>query len=226
VSHTGQGSPAPRPRALDLFCGAGGAAMGLHRAGFDVVGVDIKPQPRYPFPFIRGDALKPPVRLADFDLVWASPPCQHASSAAHRMRQLGKVYPNLIEPTRRMLDGCGRPYVIENVPQAAVRPDIALEGPMFGLRLLRRRHFELSGFFALALSRLRPHPDGVVCVVGHGRPSGMRRGPRRPTNSAAECRAAMGIDWMSRDELTQAIPPAYSEWIGRYALIALGRVAA
>jgi DNA (cytosine-5)-methyltransferase 1 len=206
-----------RPRALDLFCGAGGASMGLHRAGFDLTGVDAKSQPRYPFTFHQADALKFP--LEGFDFVWASPPCQRFSSAAEYSRQQGTDYPDLIAQVRARLKACGAPWVIENVPQAPVRCDVALDGTMFGLRLVRRRHFELGGFFALAPCRQRPHPDGVMCVVGHGRPSGMR--PDGPRNTAAECREAMGIDWMDRATLTQAIPPAYSELIGRSALAAL-----
>jgi DNA (cytosine-5)-methyltransferase 1 len=192
--------------------------MGLHRAGFDVVGIDHRRQPRYPFTFIQANALRPPVQLDRFDLIWASPPCQRYSSAAHKERLNGKEYPDLIEATRRLLRG--RIHCIENVPQAPIRADLALDGTMFGLRLERRRHFELGGFFALAPGRQRPHPDGVVCVVGHGRPSGMR--PNGPANTAAECRQAMGIDWMDRATLVQAIPPVYAEHIGRYAMLALG----
>jgi DNA (cytosine-5)-methyltransferase 1 len=208
-----------RPKALDLFCGAGGASMGLHRAGFDVTGVDIRPQPRYPFTFVQADAMMFP--LEGHDLVWASPPCQRYSSAAEYSRQRGAEYPDLIAATRCRLEASGVLWVIENVPQAPVRPDVVLDGTMFGLRLVRRRHFELGGFFCMAPGRHRPHPDGVMCVVGHGRPSGMKRGPGAPTNTVTECREAMGIDWMDRATLVQAIPPAYSELIGRAALVAL-----
>jgi len=204
-----------RLRALDLFCGAGGASMGLHRAGFEVMGVDIAPQPRYPFAFVQADALAPPVRLERFHLIWASPPCQRFSSAGHSHRANGKEYPDLIGPTRAMLEAARRPYVIENVPQAPIRCDLALDGTMFNRRLKRRRHFELRHFFALAPSRQRTHRDGVICVVGNGRPSGMR--PDGPRNTAAECREAMGIEWMDRATLVQAVPPDYAEHIGRAA---------
>lgn len=208
-----------RPLALDLFCGAGGAAMGLHRAGFDVVGVDIKRQPRYPFTFIQGDALAPPVDLGRFDLIWASPPCQAWTDGAAAREANGARYDRLIEPTRAML--AGHPFtVIENVMKAPIRPDFVLHGHMFeGLRVIRRRKFEVSwGGFAL----VPPLPrgllrEGYVSVVGNGTPSGVRE-MGLPHYRADDLREAMGIDWMSRDELSQAIPPAYSEFIGRAAL--------
>ena len=208
-----------KPRALDLFCGAGGATRGLQLAGFHVTGVDIKPQPRYVGEvFHQADALTFP--LEGFDLVWASPPCQRFTSSGHYQRIRGKVHPDLIAATRDLL-AAARLSVIENVPQAPIRCDLALDGTMFNLRLVRRRHFELDGFFALAPSRQRPHSDGVLCVVGHGRPSGMKRGPGSPRNTVAECREAMGIDWMDRATLVQAIPPAYAQHIGEYAMMAL-----
>jgi DNA (cytosine-5)-methyltransferase 1 len=206
-------------RALDLFCCAGGVSMGLHRAGFDVVGIDIEPRPRYPFPFIQADALKPPVRLGDFDFIWASPPCQAYSWSAKRW-DVERV--DLVEPTRRMLEASGKPYVIENVVGAPIRVDLALTGPMFGLEVIRRRHFECS-FFVLAPP---PHPPrgGVrtgeyVTVAGHGGDNIKGRGSR------AAKQKAMGIDWMDDHELNQAIPPVYSEFIGRAFLAQQSRAA-
>lgn len=208
-----------RPRALDLFCGAGGAAMGLHEAGFDVVGVDIRPQPRYPFAFIQGDALAPPVRLDDFDLIWASPPCQAFTNGAAARMAKGAVYHDLIEPTRVLL--ASHPFtVIENVMRAPIRPDLVLHGHMFPeLRVIRRRKFELS-FNELAL--VPPLPRGLlrrgyVTVTGNGTPSGVRK-MGLPNVLAHDWRAAMGIDWMTKAELAQAIPPAYSKFIGDWAM--------
>lgn len=206
-------------RALDLFCGAGGAGMGLHRAGFEVTGVDIKPQPRYPFPFIRGDALNPPVRLEDFDLIWASPVCKRwTDGAAGRMKK-GAEYPDQIDGTRRLL--AGHPItVIENVMRAPIRGDLVLHGHMFPeLRVIRRRKFELS----FAINFLTPPlpkgllREGYLCLVGNGTPSGVRD-MGLPHYTADACRAAIGIDWMTRAELSQAIPPAYSEFIARAAI--------
>lgn len=208
-------SPA-RYRALDLFCGAGGAAMGLHRAGFDVTGIDNRPQPRYPFRFIQGDALNPPVRLADFDLVWASPPCQ-AHSMFSRNTKTAHRHVNRIPETRDLL--ANHPCtVIENVPGAPLRTDLVLCGSMFGLRVRRHRWFELSGFAAMAPSCR--HDYLAVYVVGNGTPQWYRRKHGRNAGKD-EWEAAMGIDWMTKAGIAQAIPPAYSEWIGTYAMMAL-----
>lgn len=219
-----------RPRAVDLFCGAGGVSMGLHRAGFDVVGVDIRPQPRYPFAFTQADALNSGLDLADFDFVWASPPCQAFSMSTMSHRQAGKTYPDIIEPTRQLLASAPGPTCIENVPGAPIRPDLRLDGTMFeGLRVVRERWFELGGFFTLGPATQR-WPGicirgGFYSVTGHDGSSRLRKagGPR---NSIAEWRKAMGIDWMIRDEITQAIPPAFAEFIGRAALRHMGRAAA
>jgi DNA (cytosine-5)-methyltransferase 1 len=207
------------PRALDLFCGAGGASMGLHRAGFDVTGIDIKPQKRYPFRFIQADALRPPVRLEDFDLIWASPPCQRWTDGAPARMARGRDYPDLIDATRRMLKG--HRSVIENVMKAPVRPDLVLHGHMFGLKVIRRRKFEFSWS---AFQLVPPLPrgllrDGYYCVTGHGTPKGIREMGLHDYTSD-QVKATMGIDWMSVrcDELAQAIPPAYAEFIGREAL--------
>jgi DNA (cytosine-5)-methyltransferase 1 len=211
-----------RPLALDLFCGAGGASMGLHRAGFDVIGVDHRPQPRYPFTFVRADALRPPFDLAAFDFIWSSPPCQHGSVASATRRAEGRTYPALIEPTRAMLDAAGVPYAIENVPGTKVRPDLVLTGPMFGIKTNRRRHFELRGFYTLGPCKppvLGPKTaPGFFTAAGNG-----ADGPNRPRLWAE----GMGVEWMrSRYEIAQAIPPAYAEYIGRAALAQLTERAA
>jgi DNA (cytosine-5)-methyltransferase 1 len=208
-----------RPLLLDLFCGAGGAAMGYHRAGFDVVGVDIAPQPHYPFEFHQGDALDVLDDLAhDFDAIHASPPCP-AYSRVTGFGGVGahKKHPDLVEPTRRLLEATGLPYAIENVPGAPLRPDLTLCGEMFGLRVHRHRVFEFGGgMFALRLPhtkhRLKGARDNCHIEDGYTR---VVTGHLSDVDDAA---AAMGIDWMTRDELTQAIPPAYTEWIGAQLL--------
>jgi DNA (cytosine-5)-methyltransferase 1 len=214
-----------RPLAIDLFCGAGGAAMGLHRAGFDVIGVDIKPQPRYPFTFVQGDALTPPVDLSRADFIWASPPCQHFTCANNR--DPDNRHPDLIDPTRSLLISSGAVWTIENVPGAPIRVDCALDGSMFpDLRVLRRRHFELSfgTLFRLGFDA-RHHPsrhgwststDGDTS--SHTRAARAKNGlPVR--ESIEQRRSDMGINWpMNRREAANAIPPAYSEFIGRAAL--------
>ena len=191
-------------RALDLFCGAGGAAMGLHRAGYEVVGVDIKPQPRYPFEFHQADAMEYP--LEGFDLIWASPPCQAFTTA--RVIH-GREHPDLLTGTRERLMTQSAPWVIENVPGAPMRPDYVLCGSQFGERRLKRhRWFEVSWQSAHLLPPCA-HGREIVSVFGHG---------GHVYHGVEDWRRVMGIDWMTRDELAQAIPPAYSEWIGRRIL--------
>lgn len=213
-----------RPRLLDLFCGAGGCSMGYHRAGFDVVGVDLSPQKNYPFKFRQADALTFP--LDGFDAIHASPPCQAYSQAALSQRNAGKEYPDLLASTRERLQAAGVPWVIENVPGAPMRPDFKLCGCQFGLELRRLRWFETS-WQAFSMRPPCHHPYPVVSVVGHGTPSWVREQLGfNPT--IADYRAAMGIDWMNRNELSQAIPPAYTEFIGGQLLAHLdaGGVAA
>lgn len=208
---------AVRPRLLDLFCGAGGAAMGYHRAGFDVTGVDSAPQPRYPFAFVQADALDFLREHGhEFDAIHASPPCQAYSMAAQAQRNAGRVYPDLVGATRDGLNAAGVPWVIENVPGAPVRPDITVCGCQVGLELRRVRWFETS-WRDLSLMPLCDHRGPVVSVVGHGTPSWVRQQlGYNPT--IHQYRAAMGIDWMNRSELSQAIPPAYTELVGRRLL--------
>ena len=235
-----------RPRLLDLFSGAGGAAAGYHRAGFEVVGVDIRPQPRYPFTFVQADALD---YLAEhgreYDAIHASPPCQAYS--AMRTRHLDREYPDLVAPTRDLLRMAGAPYVIENVPGAPLLAPVLLCGTMFGLvtasgELWRHRLFELSwpapvltppchhtarpircygggGLFS------RNAPRKVIGVYGHTGGRERRRPGERPRSGIAERRAVMGIDWMTCDELSQAIPPAFTQYVGGFLLRALERVA-
>jgi DNA (cytosine-5)-methyltransferase 1 len=191
------------------------------RQGEVVIGVDINPQKNYPFEFHQADALEALTDYLDsgdgqLAAVHASPPCQAYSQAALSQRNAGKEYPDLLAATRDLLNATGLPWVIENVPGAPMRPDFKLCGCQFGLELRRERWFETSwnGY------DLRPrchHPHPVVSVVGHGTPSWVREQlGYNPT--IADYRAAMGIDWMNRNELSQAIPPAYTEYIGGYLL--------
>ncbi len=215
--------------ALDLFCGAGGASMGLHQAGYDVVGVDLKPQPRYPFRFIQGDALRPPVDLRKFDLIWASPPCQRFSVMMRCRPGAADSHPNLIPETRQMLERAGRPYIIENVVGAPLTHPTLLCGLMFGLQVFRHRAFETN--YPVVLTPPHPrHEKGatirgkIFSVVGGGG-GGWRKIANPKTGHSvtfqrgthAQWRAAMGIDWMKRGELSQAIPPAYAKFIAQHA---------
>lgn len=225
---------AARPLALDLFCGAGGAAMGLYRAGFDVVGIDHKRQPRYPFPFIQADALKPPVRLEDFDLIWASPPCQFASQMSARWRGKGgkaDSHPNLIPATRRLLTDTSALWVIENVVGARkhLYVQLTLHGGQFGLKVHRPRLFEMNFFALTPKARACIDPIGVYGPRADSRRLFTRKdkngkiSTQRAAHSAAEACAAMGTHDMDWDGVREAIPPAYSEHIGKYAMMALGR---
>ena len=226
-----------RPLLLDLFCGAGGAAVGYHRAGFDVVGVDIVDQPRYPFTFVQGDALEclaiglPGVDPSKFDAIHASPPCQAYSTTASLH---GNEYPRLIDATRELLLATGLPFVIENVAgaRADMREPITLCGSSFGLGVRRHRLFECHGF---EVGLVPPCDHGSqpepVDVTGTGGPRPGQRldgagGNSRKPRNLAHAREAMGIDWMTRPELSEAIPPAYTAFIGAQLIDHLGRAAA
>lgn len=196
--------------------------MGLYRAGFDVIGCDVRKQPRYPFPFVQADALKPPFDLAAFDLVWASPPCQ-AFSLARNMKTT-RPHPNHIPATRALLAAARCLTVIENVPRSPLRVDLKLDGWMFSeLRVIRERWFELN-FMVFGPEVTRPRNllmNGYISVVGMGTPLYMvKRGIRY---LVGDCRRALGIDWMSRQELSQSVPPAYAEFIGRAAVAYIAR---
>ncbi len=203
-------------RLLDLFCGAGGAAVGLHRCGFEATGVDIHPQKHYPFHFIEGNALDFP--LDGFDAYWASPPCQAYSNL--RYLHPGREYPKLIEPIRERLVSTGKPYVIENV-EGALLNGITLCGSMFGLGIWRgylRRHRLFETSFPMLQPRCQ-HKGPAVGVYGHG--AGTKLGGRYHQLNKCEASEAMEIDWMTRDELSQAIPPIYAEYLGRSLMAAV-----
>jgi DNA (cytosine-5)-methyltransferase 1 len=193
-------------KLLDLYCGAGGCSVGYNRAGFDVVGVDIKPQPNYPYEFVQSDVFKLEESFIDeFDIIHASPPCQ-AYTWGTRQGRLNK-FPDLISATRELVDN--KDYIIENVQGAPLIKPMKLCGTMFNLKVIRHRLFE---------SNIWIYPPGpcnhngtvgrgdYITVAGHGGNS--------KTFKYKDWCEAMCIDWMTKYELTQAIPPTYTEWIG------------
>lgn len=211
-----------RPRLLDLFCGAGGAAMGYHRVGFDIVGVDIEPQPNFPFEFVHADVLKlEPEYLAGFDAIHASPPCQAYSDLAKRNGNADE-WPRLIEPVRDMLNATGKLWVIENVEGSPLRDPIVLCGTMFeGLRVIRHRLFE-TNFDILPPPHI-PHKEHPLVhtldkrKAHYGKTDEWRDFVQVTGGgncSIAAARDAMGIDWMKKAEINEAIPPAYAEYVG------------
>jgi DNA (cytosine-5)-methyltransferase 1 len=226
-----------KPRLLDLFCGAGGAAMGYSRAGFEVSGVDLNAQNRYPFEFVQADAL---AFLSDggapgFQVIHASPPCQAYSITKHSHH---KTHPELVEPLRELLRMTGLPYVIENVIGAPLLSPITLCGTMFDLKtvdtdgrplvLKRHRLFESNLLLLQPACRCKEFKDAGVKIGGvygggsvdRAHAENVRRGGYTP--AAAVRKELMGIDWMTQKELNQAIPPAYTEFIGKQLLQHLG----
>jgi DNA (cytosine-5)-methyltransferase 1 len=225
-----------KPRLLDLFCGAGGAAMGYHRAGFEVVGVDINAQPHYPFEFHQADALTFP--LEGFDAIHASPPCQAYSITRNAHN---REHPDLVPTTLDALTASGLPWVVENVVGAPLPDPLTLCGSMFNLTAddhylgapvwLKRHRLFASSAFLMAPGPCR-HLHGVRVGGVYGGawsknrtidPTIKRTGGYAPPDDVQ--RVLMGIDWMTRKELNQAIPPAYTEWIGRQLLAAIARAA-
>ncbi|MFJ1864091.1 DNA methylase [Streptomyces sp. NPDC088097] len=217
-----------RPALLDLFCCSGGAAMGYHRAGFNVTGIDIARRPRYPFPFRQGDALTVLTDLitsgeiSAYSAIHASPPCQDGCAltvGTNRAMGWGRTHVQLIPELRVLLDVSGLPYVIEQpTGKAPVRCDVTLCGEQFGLGVLRHRNFELGGW--TTGQPQHPRHRGYVRGWRHGvyrdGPYVAAYGSGGGKGTISEMQAAMGIDWTDvREELTEAIPPAYTEWIGR-----------
>ncbi|MFD4538694.1 DNA methylase [Streptomyces bauhiniae] len=228
-----------RPRLLDLFSCAGGAGKGYERAGFEVDGCDLAPRPNYPFPYHHGDALEYLAALITtgeirrYAFVHASPPCQDKCSltvGTNRSQGWGSIHEDLVAPTRTLLDATRLPYVIEQPNgRAEIRKDLTLCGEMFGLGVIRHRNFELGGWSTERPAH-RPH-RGRVRGYRHGRfydgpyVAAYGNGGGKPT--VPELQAAMGITWTDvREELTEAIPPAYTEHIGRAFLTASVGVAA
>jgi DNA (cytosine-5)-methyltransferase 1 len=210
-----------RPRLLDLGCGAGGASAGYDRAGFDVTGIDIVPQPRYPFRFIQADMLD--YSFTGYDAIHISAPCQKWSKATLGQRCRGRQYPDLITPMRRRLSQFNIPWVMENVSEAPLRPDLDLCGCMFGLelpgigQLQRLRRFEFS-WKPVIEPIAHCHTAPAISICGHGTPAWQRR--RTGHIGVAHWREIMRIDWMRREELTEAIPPAYTEYVGKLLMAA------
>lgn len=203
-------------RLLDLFCGAGGAAMGYHRAGFEVVGIDIRSQLQYPFEFIQGDALD----LVDmagtggFDAIHASPPCMRWT-ALPLTREQRERHPDLITPLRPLLRATGLPYIIENVPRAPLQDRVLICGRALGLAIVRHRYFETNW---LLLSPGCAHRRGATIdgELVNFRPRGPlapgRRMPARRTED--DFRRAAGTDFLTGQAARDAVPPAYTEFIG------------
>ena len=221
-------------RALDLFCGGGGVAIGLRNAGFEtVVGIDNALHKNYPGDFVLADALRPPVNLDDFDFVWASPPCQRFSLASHYHGNSRTRHPDFIPSIRKLLEG--HPFsCIENVPLAPIRPDVILSGPSVGLPyIVRVRHFEISWFmlYPTPVRRLDKwkwesgKAMGITKNMGcksHWYPRKALGLPGKPRKH--EIKNAMGIPQdaeMTQHELGEAVPPAYAEYIARGALDAI-----
>lgn len=203
---------------LDLYCGAGGAAMGYAQAGFVVTGVDIVKH-RYPFRFIHADALEvlDNLDVERYHAIHASPPCQRFTRNA-RQRGTAESHPDLIAPTRDRLRTLGLPYVIENVELAPLVDPLMLCGVMFNLGVFRHRGFELSWRQDLQLDH-PPHPGHVgdgryYTVAGHTGWNSTRDG--RIGGTVGHWRWAMGIGWMSSYELAEAVPPAYTRYIGEH----------
>jgi DNA (cytosine-5)-methyltransferase 1 len=232
-------------RVLDLFCGAGGAGYGFYLAGFSVVGVDINPQPHYPFEFHRGDALKfLEEHGKEFDYIHASPPCQaHSAMTRGRWKDRISNHPQLIEPVRELLLKIGKPFDIENVPGAPLRNPVVLCGTMFNLetkhgsQLRRHRLFETNwevgeiplcnhnkysaiGVYGGGQNPSRKKIPATVGVYGNSGGSSKRDGVQM--FGIQDRRDAMGIQWMTGKELSQAIPPAYTKFLAERWLQSIG----
>lgn len=215
-----------KPRLLDLFCGAGGCSVGYDRAGFHVTGIDIEPHPDYPFDLIVGNAMDYLARvdLLDFDVIHASPPCQAFTAYRRRGDGVGDSYPDLIAAVRERLERWGGPYVIENVPGAPLRDPVQLCGSSFGLDVRRHRLFESSApLMAPPCMHGTQHPRFAQATNRTNLRKTVEVGVWRIPLAVQQ--QAMGIDWMELEDLTEAIPPAYTEHIGGQLIDYMRRVA-
>lgn len=210
-------------KLLDLFCCAGGAGMGYSRAGFEVVGVDIKPQPRYPFEFHQADALEYLAEhYQEFDVIHASPPCQRYSRIT-KVTGKPENHPDLLQPSVDALKKTGKPYIVENVPGAPMENYLMLCGTMFGLQVFRHRLFMCNP--QIIMSPMSCNHDDRS---SNGGKNGDQKHPEAKyitvtsaVSPISKAKKAMGIDWMNRAELVEAIPPAYTEWLGRQMIACL-----
>ena len=220
-----------RPKGLDLFCGAGGCSKGYDEAGFEMSGVDLYPQPHYPYRFVQADwAEYLAEHWQEYDFIHASPPCQ-AYSGMRRITLsrfgIAPEHPDLIAPVRKALQATDRPWVIENVQGAPLNTQLVLCGSAMGLpHLARHRHFE-SNLLLMSSSKCQHRKNAYTIGIYGDKPDGRRVSYRqhrlvRVAQSLDEARAEMGIDWMDWGEITQAIPPVYTRFIGAQIMQALG----
>jgi DNA (cytosine-5)-methyltransferase 1 len=200
-------------KVLDLFCGAGGAAMGLRQAwpNAQIFGVDIKPQPRYPFRFVQASVFDLTWNWSMFDFIWASPPCQRYTQMLNHGLTDRNGHPDYVAETRRRLRGAKVPYVIENVPHAPLLNPVTLCGEMFDLRVTRHRLFEAS--FPLSQPAHPVHRGTHIRKQGDELNGGYYYRVYGHETGKASWGKAMGIDWMRSPELAQAVPPAYARYV-------------
>jgi len=199
-------------KLLDLYCGGGGASYGYELAGFEVVGVDINPQPKYRGEFVQADAIEYlKAHYHEFDAVHASPPCQAYSMAAMQFRKSGKEYPDLIAPTRKEILKTGLPYVIENVPGSPLIEPIELCGAMFGIRTYRHRLFESN-----VKLQAPEHPDHTApnAKMGRAAKDGEFIQYVGHFSGVKTVQQMTGLHWLGQKELAQSIPPQYTAFIG------------
>ena len=225
-----------QPRILDLFCCEGGAGMGYHRAGFEVVGVDIAPQPRYPFAFHQADAIAYLAGLIEsgeirqFDAIHASPPCQEYSTLKSRKT---RQYPDLLAPMRQMLIASGLPWIMENVATAPMHQGVMICGTALGWNVRRHRLFD-SSHLLYPPGLCRHHLDNVniyghACWTYRPDPSNVRADTGKARTyrvKLAEGRRAFDVPWMSQQGASECIPPAYTEWLGSQLLAVMAERAA